>query len=661
MPMSSGNLRRYRSARSAAGLPAVVLSLFACGCLYALAPPLYVFLSAAAGRRCGLGGADASQKLRRPRGVFLRQATIPDQVVAAAVDEKPADVQGDVLSGSGGSFGLRISDPASLLNNMAERYEDVSRIMMEFVDNSFDSAESLFDMEQNAYTRPILIDIVVAGTAEEPVLWITDNCEGMAPETLCEVVTKVGESKKRGQSFVNGQFGFGFHSFRACAENLRASSRSAERSPPVEVVVNRHQSEGFQLREVEPEHFQDFPATGTRISLENFEHQWVGGNALSIAALRREIETHFERLLSRGNLKVSIRNAGKPDEEEICKPLDYRQINGSNVTVDETIDLGHGQYAEVLLAVVPRKEAKELERPVRFFGKGRRIQKVLDVKSFANGTGYRWDVWGHHQLVGYIDIKGSDNGPLRPVITRDDFVRTKDRKKAYKAIADKTEMAALEALEAANNARSQKTMQELEKALTDSLQHMDKKLNKLTTKQRKESFAEEDNKKEDKKDDEDKKEDKKDEEKEKDNKPEPEDKEKKEKREKSDPRESAPLWKYTVKLVDGFKDEDDPTMTRSSLDGNVIFINTLHEDFQSRYRKTRSGMAKVDLRLISYMANIVSSHYREILSRQTFNQEKETQERLHELMIETYCQYEDTLVACMPALNNRIEQLTKEQ
>jgi len=77
---------------------------------------------------------------------------------------------------------------------------------MEFVDNSLDDAEALFDAATGAYTRDVTIAVYVSRV--ERTLRIVDNCRGMAPDTLSRVVMRVGESRKRGASFVNGQFGF---------------------------------------------------------------------------------------------------------------------------------------------------------------------------------------------------------------------------------------------------------------------------------------------------------------------------------------------------------------------------------------------------------------------------------------------------------------------
>jgi hypothetical protein len=42
-----------------------------------------------------------------------------------------------------------------LIKSVASMYTDTNRVPMEYLDNSFDSAESLYDKTTNSYSRPI--------------------------------------------------------------------------------------------------------------------------------------------------------------------------------------------------------------------------------------------------------------------------------------------------------------------------------------------------------------------------------------------------------------------------------------------------------------------------------------------------------------------------
>ena len=157
---------------------------------------------------------------------------------------------------------LQVSSPALLLNHMAERYTSTSRILMEFVDNAFDDAEALYEIqsingetgaetesetstesETAGYSRPVFIDVSVSRS--ERTVRIVDNCRGMTPETLARVVMRVGESEKRGASFVNGQFGFGMQVRVWTRPFFSESSRNPSLYIPA-AVVKRQSGFGMQ-------------------------------------------------------------------------------------------------------------------------------------------------------------------------------------------------------------------------------------------------------------------------------------------------------------------------------------------------------------------------------------------------------------------------------
>ena len=143
-----------------------------------------------------------------PRAV-PRLRTLSTQMV----EQQPTTQTADVSAAADQLLQLQVSSPALLLNHMAERYLSTSRILMEFVDNALDDAEALYDGEADAYLRPVTVDVHVSRA--QGSLRIVDNCRGMAPDVLSRVVMRVGESRKRGASFVNGQFGFGMQARRA--------------------------------------------------------------------------------------------------------------------------------------------------------------------------------------------------------------------------------------------------------------------------------------------------------------------------------------------------------------------------------------------------------------------------------------------------------------
>ena len=330
---------------------------------------------------------------------------------------------------------------------------------MEFVDNSLDDAEALFNHARGEYSRLVTIDVHVS--RDDRTLRIVDDCRGMPPDMLSRVVMRVGESRKRGASFVNGQFGFGMQSFRAACTTLTVTSRSAgERAHRIR--VEREQCAGFRL---EPVGAAEAPAltadesgaacTGTEVVLAGFDKQWVD-ESFHAAAVASEIESHFERLLDRRELRVRVWDDDAPDAAPLCcRPIDYQQLcPGASVKLD--VDLGHGQTAQCNLCVLPSTggglapkaggasgtsadvggfAAGMQAYASRFFVSGRRIASCGATSSFARGSANRWTIWSNPCVVGYIDVRGERGGPLQPVITRDEFKNTRHRAKACESLA----------------------------------------------------------------------------------------------------------------------------------------------------------------------------------------------------------------------------------
>ena len=160
-----------------------------------------------------------------PRAV-PRLRTLSTQMV----EQQPTTQTADVSAAADQLLQLQVSSPALLLNHMAERYLSTSRILMEFVDNALDDAEALYDGEADAYLRPVTVDVHVSRA--QGSLRIVDNCRGMAPDVLSRVVMRVGESRKRGASFVNGQFGFGMQARRRNSLLRDSALRNSLTAPP---------------------------------------------------------------------------------------------------------------------------------------------------------------------------------------------------------------------------------------------------------------------------------------------------------------------------------------------------------------------------------------------------------------------------------------------
>jgi HSP90 family molecular chaperone len=114
---------------------------------------------------------------------------------------------------------------------------------MEFVDNALDDAEALYRANAETYPFEVRIDLTV--DVRHRLVTVTDNCRGMRQETLERIVQNVGESQKKGITWVNGQFGFGVHAFRAAADSIQFRTKHAE-GDHIELQLSRDQHRGIR-------------------------------------------------------------------------------------------------------------------------------------------------------------------------------------------------------------------------------------------------------------------------------------------------------------------------------------------------------------------------------------------------------------------------------
>ena len=356
------------------------------------------------------------------------------------------------------TFDLQISDPVSILNEVARRYVSTERVLMEYVDNALDDAEKLYRANGEAYPYEIRIDIIL--DRHNRCMTVRDNCRGMLRETLERIVVKVGESPKRGITWVNGQFGFGVHAFRAGAEAIEFRTKSADGNM-LKMRLQRQQHRNIQRPWVINESFPSTTGTGTEVIIGQFEEDWF--EEVTAQSIKQEVECHFERLLARHNLTVTIRETDQMPLR--CQPFDYSPLKGEDFK--RTVDL---EFNEGICQIEFHLKVSEVEVPgraARFFARGRRINEIKEIRSFIKKSKYRTGVWGHPHLLGYIEV----GHLVRPAITRDDFSRSKERTALYDAIL-KLEDEIKSALDRVNEAHRDSSLNRLEDVLRDVLEDL---------------------------------------------------------------------------------------------------------------------------------------------------------------------------------------------
>ncbi|MCK4918196.1 MAG: ATP-binding protein [Candidatus Pacebacteria bacterium] len=297
-----------------------------------------------------------------------------------------------------------------IIQSISTLYNDTNRVILEFIDNSIDSAEEYFDSSNNGYIRPIKIILEIDGkNNKDGVVSISDNCKGMF--NIEKIVQNIGNSDKKAQPWTNGQFGYGMCSFIACCSELKVVSRF-EKGKIFEINILK---DHFLVDDQKDFLFSD-PIinsnfeydTGTKVVLKMFgKSDWKD---IDIKEIQVEIEKHFELLLNRTNLEIKLISNGN---ESICKPFDYslhegREINeylensfNSLLCIDKPIHL-----------FIKVTEGKDVNKRPIFIVKGRRIAEIKDIKAFKSKN--KSDIWNHPNITGYIDLGKS----IEPDISR---------------------------------------------------------------------------------------------------------------------------------------------------------------------------------------------------------------------------------------------------
>lgn len=553
---------------------------------------------------------------------------------------------------------LQISDPAALLNEIARRYESPERILMEYVDNALDDAEALYRANADAYPYEVRIEVVVDFHTRFVV--VRDNCRGMQKEDLERIVANVAQSKKKGITWVNGRFGFGVHAFRAAAEAIQFRTKHVHGNH-IELHLGRDQHRGIRRPWSCPGPFPSATGTGTEVTVGPFEEEWF--ELVTIDSIKQEIERHFERLLARPNLFITVQELGGLPVR--CEPFDYSLIPGVDFQETVYLDLSGRIFPlEVNLKVagleVPGRSA-------RFFARGRRINEISEIKSFIRKSGHRTSVWGHPHLLGYIEV----GEIVRPVITRDDFQRSRGRTALYESILSLEEKLK-GALDRLNEAHSDTSLTRLEDVLRGVLNELAREdrlrlrfeltrgeeTGRLVSGGGSEGGT--------------------------DGGPQGGETEKTGGRQAAgeggdtgpDPEisgfrtgsaegghdivedlsraEGAQRRRSGFNIKFGnFPPDLEGRVKRSDLVDGTIYINKLHPDFQDRMTLTRQGRPKFNDRLAAYLAATISIHYKDQLY-ERYGRQPERRDQLFDEQVEFICRLETALRRQLPLLEQEM-------
>lgn len=326
---------------------------------------------------------------------------------------------------------LRVSH--QIIRSISDQYSATPhRVIMEFIDNSLDSAEEYFNSTTNSYKKNIKIKVKISDYQGKQAISVEDNCTGIID--VPRIVQEIGNSNKKTNRWTNGQFGFGIYSFMAIAESLAIHTRTGDNN---DIGQKLWLQRSFFEQEETPEiDIQPYPRNeiGTTILLAGFDEEFFG--EITINSIKDDIITHFEKLLERKNLEITLETNNK---KEICEPFDYSQFPGAEIKKEIDALVLDRSGTRKLLALMGKspiriylKVTKDLvlKRPPIFIAKGRRINEIKNISSFKSFN--KSKVWGHPNVTGYVDL----GDILSPQLDRKDFVSNKEAKAVYRALID---------------------------------------------------------------------------------------------------------------------------------------------------------------------------------------------------------------------------------
>jgi len=317
----------------------------------------------------------------------------------------------------------KINIAPRIIPNISSIYNNPNKILMEYIDNSLDSAEYYFDQDRNSYNKEIIITLKITGKNEKDgLIEISDNCTGI--DDITKLVMSIGNSDKKAQSFTNGQFGYGVYSFMATCNTLEVLTKFYANNEGYYIPIHREQ---FYVDSVEDVNIPDpksttFPLiSGTIIKLSEFDKgTW---KEIDHNEILKEINEHFEILLLRKYLTIKL--IDQSGNEYNCKPFNYEEVDGQTEyqeveQLEQISTRGNSALKSIFPLDSPIRvfikitEDKIINKPPLFFIKGRSVGKVGDIFKRSK---HKSDIWSHPNITGYIDLAYN----IEPTLARTDL------------------------------------------------------------------------------------------------------------------------------------------------------------------------------------------------------------------------------------------------
>lgn len=326
------------------------------------------------------------------------------------------------------NYKQKIRYDSEVIIQQVQNYTDEYRVLMEYIDNSIDSAEDFFDPVTQKYSKEIIIEITKTGVKKaDRKIVIKDNCTGIKMNTNKDYT--IFRSSKRNDERTNGTYGMGmFSGFSICKDiSIETKQRIGKiyRYTYSSTLFKRTNKGPPEVDITEEKPLNNDLSSGTKVTLSGFRESVF--EDIDFGTLKKEIEKHFEGILSRKRIKIVLRE--NDDEEKVCESFKYSDYCDAPFTLTintlyRTKSKKYNTLVQYDISANPVRiflilaKNRELKREPFFVIKGRRIMEVTNAEQFRSYK--KSSLWGRYNLTGYIDV----TGVLETTPTRKDFKKT---------------------------------------------------------------------------------------------------------------------------------------------------------------------------------------------------------------------------------------------
>lgn len=328
---------------------------------------------------------------------------------------------------------------------------DEYQCLSEYSSNGIDSGEDFYNPIIKEYSKAIKIEIIkINGNKNEQRIIIKDNASGMMINP--NKAYTIFHSSKRNDPRTAGENGMGMFSGLNLCNNIQFDTRRMNDDyfrfniSAKTFKVSNDQSPEIEIQKIKAQKNDVF--TGTTVILSSFKEGVFEDIELKI--LKNRIEKYFEQILNRKNIKVILKEDYR--EEIICQGFNYSEysktepyvkiINELHVThskkykTEKVIDISKNPVT-IFLAVTKNRD---LNRRPFVSLHGRWITEISNIDHFR--TAYKYPIWSRNDIYCYMDA----TSVLETTPTRREIKKT-ELSKALFSTLNKLEPEILEYIE----------------------------------------------------------------------------------------------------------------------------------------------------------------------------------------------------------------------